>query len=352
MTAEPDRPERVRSPLVELTLARTRELTREPEAVFWVFVFPILLTAILGLAFRSRPPEALPIAVVEGPRAQGRLDALAGRTELKPATMTEAVARQALARGRVVLVVSADDPPVYSYDPTQPESRAARLAVDAALQRAAGRADAFTPGSAEITEPGARYVDFLVPGLLGMNLMGTGMWGIGFSLVVARNGNLLKRLIASPARRSHLLGAQLMARLLFLVPEAGALLLFAHFALNVPLRGSVLLLTGVSLLGALAFSGLGLLTAARPRTIEGVSGLMNLVMVPMWIFSGIFFSTERFPSAIQPFVQALPLTALNDALRAVMLEGAGFVPLAPELALLAAWGAVSFVIALKIFRWQ
>src|SRR5688572_30457210 len=110
--AEQERPERVRSPLVELTLARTRELTREPEAVFWVFVFPILLTAILGLAFRSRPPEALPIAVVEGPRAQARLEALGGQTELKPATMTDPVARQALARGRVVLVVSADDPPV------------------------------------------------------------------------------------------------------------------------------------------------------------------------------------------------------------------------------------------------
>ncbi len=350
--AEPVTPDRVRPPLVELTLARTRELIREPEAVFWVFVFPILLTAILGLAFRSRPPEALPIAVVEGGRASARLQALGAQSELKPAVMPDAQARQALSRGRVVLVVSADEPPVYAYDPTQPESRAARLAVDAALQRAAGRADAFTPGSAEVTEPGARYVDFLVPGLLGMNLMGTGMWGIGFSLVVARNGNLLKRLVASPVRRSHLLAAQLMARLLFLVPEAGALLLFAHFALDVPLRGSLLLLVGVSLLGALAFSGLGLLTAARPRTIEGVSGLMNLVMVPMWIFSGIFFSTERFPAAAQPFVQALPLTALNDALRAVMLEGAGLAALLGELGLLAVWGGVSFAIALKVFRWQ
>src|SRR5687768_888508 len=350
--AEPIAAYRVRGPLAQLTLARIRELTREPEALFWVFVFPILLTAILGLAFRSRPPEALPVAVVEGSLAGARLAALAKEPDLAPNILSEEEARQALARGRVVLVVSSGETPEYSYDPTQPESRAARLAVDAALQRAAGRADAFTAGSAEVTEPGSRYVDFLVPGLLGMNLMGTGMWGIGFSLVVARNGNLLKRLVASPVRRSHLLAAQLMARLLFLVPEAGALLLFAHFALDVPLRGSLLLLVGVSLLGALAFSGLGLLTAARPRTIEGVSGLMNLVMVPMWIFSGIFFSTERFPAAAQPFIQALPLTALNDALRAVMLEGAGLGPLSPELALLAVWGGVSFAIALKVFRWQ
>jgi len=343
---------RVRGPFIELTLARIRELVREPEAVFWVFVFPILLAALLGLAFRSRPPDPLPVAVVAGPLAEARLAALSAGGDLEPTVRTAADARQALARGRVILVVSADDPPAYTYDPTQPESRAARFAVDGALQRAAGRADVFSPRRTEVTEPGTRYVDFLVPGLLGMNLMGTGMWGIGFSLVLARNGHLLKRLIAAPARRSHLLGAQLMSRLIFLIPEAGALLLFAHFALGVPLRGSMILLAAISLLGALAFSGLGLLTAARPRTIEGVSGMMNLVMVPMWIFSGIFFSTERFPAAMQPFVQALPLTALNDALRGVMLEGSGVAPLLPELALLAVWGAVSFALALKFFRWQ
>jgi len=342
----------VRAPLIELTLARVRELTREPEAVFWVFVFPIILTVILGLAFRSRVPEALPVAVIAGPDAGQRQEVLTASPDLNAMILPEAEARPALARGRVVLTVSTDDPPVYAYDPTQPDSRAARLAVDAALQRAAGRHDVFTPVRAEVTEPGGRYVDFLVPGLLGMNLMGTGMWGIGFSLVVARNGNLLKRLIAAPARRSHLLAAQILSRLLFLVPEAGALLLFATLVLGVPFRGSWILLAGVSLMGALAFSGLGLLAAARPRTIEGISGLLNLVMVPMWIFSGIFFSTERFPAAMQPFVQALPLTALNDALRGVMLDGAGLAVVGPELVILAVWGAVSFGLALKFFRWQ
>jgi ABC-type multidrug transport system permease subunit len=343
---------KVRGPLIELTRARIYELTREPEAVFWVFVFPIVLAAVLGLAFRSKPPEPLPVAVVAGPHADARLAALQGVPDLEPTIVQQSDAALALARGRVVLVVSGGDTPSYAYDPTQPESRTARMAVDAALQRAAGRADAFTPARSEVTEAGARYVDFLVPGLLGMNLMGTGMWGIAFSLVVARNGNLLKRLIAAPARRSHLLGAQLTSRLIFLVPEAGALLLFARLVLGVPMRGSVLLLAGVALLGALAFSGLGLLAASRPRTIEGVSGVMNLVMVPMWVFSGIFFSTERFPAGLQPFVQALPLTALNDSLRGVMLEGMGFVSLLPELAILAAWGTVSFLLALKVFRWQ
>jgi ABC-type multidrug transport system permease subunit len=289
---------------------------------------------------------------MSGPLASERLDALSADPDIKATIYSEEEALGALARGRVVLVVSADEIPAYTFDPTQPESRAARLAVDAVLQNAAGRKDAFTPRHEQLTAPGARYVDFLVPGLLGMNLMGTGMWGIGFSMVVARNGNLLKRLVASPARRSHLLAAQVISRLIFLVPEAGALLLFANLVLDVPLRGSLILLAGVSILGALAFSGLGLLAAARPRTIEGISGVMNLVMVPMWIFSGIFFSTERFPAAMQPFVHALPLTALNDALRGVMLDGAGLATVGPELLLLAAWGVISFAVALKIFRWQ
>jgi ABC-type multidrug transport system permease subunit len=337
---------------VELTIARVLEFVREPEAIFWVFVFPVLLAGVLGLAFRSRPPEPVPVAVVAGERGESRLDALSRDPDLQPRLLPEPEARQALRRGTVVLVVSGGPVPEYTFDPAQPDSRTARLAVDAALQRAAGRGDAFEAIRSEVTEPGSRYVDFLVPGLLGMNLMGTGMWGIGFSLVVARNGNLLKRFVAAPVRRSHLLAAQLLSRLVFLVPETAALLLFARLFLGVPIRGSLVLLGVVALVGALTFSGLGLLTAARPRTIEGVSGLMNLVMVPMWIGSGIFFSTDRFPDVAQPFVQALPLTALNDALRAVMLEGAGLQPLVPELAILAAWGVVTFLLALKLFRWQ
>lgn len=342
----------IRSPLVELTLARCREMFREPEAVFWVFVFPMLMAGVLALAFRNRPPEALPVAVVEGRLAEARAAALGASEGLEVRRVAEGEAREALVQGRVVLAVSADDPPRYLYDPTQPESRMARLLVDDALQRAGGRADVFAARDEHVEEPGSRYVDFLVPGLLGMNLMTTGMFGVGFSLVMARNGNLLKRFIASPVRRSDLLAAQLLSRLTLLVPEVALLLGFAMVVLGVPLRGSPLLLGGITLLGAVSFAGVGLLTASRARTVEGVSGLMNLVMVPMWIGSGIFFSTERFPDAAQPFVQALPLTALNDALRAVMLHGAGFGAIGGELAILAAWGLVAFAVALRIFRWQ
>ncbi len=339
-------------PIVQLTRARLVEFLREPEAIFWVFLFPVLLAMALGIAFRAKPPEALPVGIEAGELAGARQAALAASERLAAATLSRDDGARQLRTGKLTLVVLDTDPPTYWYDPTRPDSRIARLEVDGALQRAAGRGDAFEAATLEMTDKGSRYVDFLVPGLLGMNLMGTGMWSVGFSLVQQRAGKLLKLFIAAPVRRWQLLAAQVLARLLFLALEVTVLVGFAVAVLDVPLRGSILALALVAALGALAFVGIGLLVAARPKTIEGVSGLMNFAMFPGWIFSGVFFSTERFPAALQPVIQALPLTALNDALRGVMLDGAAFGALAPELAILAAWGGVSFLLALKLFRWQ
>jgi ABC-type multidrug transport system permease subunit len=240
----------------------------------------------------------------------------------------------------------------YRFDHTRPEGISARRLVDDMVQRQAGRADPVAVREVRLEERGSRYIDFLIPGLLGMNLLGSGVWGIGFSIVDARRKRLLKRLVATPMSRASYLLSFIISRLAMLVLEAGLLLAFGALAFGVPLRGSLVALFLISLLGALAFGGLGLLIAARPKTIEGASGLMNLAMVPMWVFSGVFFSSSRFPPLLQPLVQALPLTAVNDALRANMLEGAGLAQVAPELGIIAAWLVVCFAIALRIFRWQ
>jgi ABC-type multidrug transport system permease subunit len=203
-----------------------------------------------------------------------------------------------------------------------------------------------------VSEPGSRYVDFVVPGLLGMNLMGSGIWGLGFAIVDARRKKLLKRLIATPMSRTQYLASFVLSRLTLLVIEVAVLLGFALLVFGVPLRGSPGTLLLICLLSALSFGALGLLLASRARTVEGVSGLMNLVMLPMWIFSGVFFSASRFPDALQPFIQALPLTAVNDALRASMLEGAGLERLLPELGIIAGWLVVSFLLAVRVFRWR
>lgn len=343
-------------PLFELTAMRVREFLREKEAVFWVFIFPVLMTFALGIAFRNTVPDKTPVAIeasADATSASETANVLSHSSEITATVMSPNEATQALRSGKVAIVVKpGTDSFDYRFDPTRPESRAARLLVDDALQRGKGRADVATVSEEKVTEPGARYVDFLVPGLIGMNLMGSGLWGLGFTVVIARSRKLLKRFAATPMRRSHYLLSFMLSRLLFLVLEVAAVILFATIAFGFTVRGSWLSVALMTILGGFTFSGLGLLVAARPTTIEGVSGLMNFIMLPMWLLSGTFFSSERFPQVLQPFIQALPLTALNNVLRALMNEGASLSSNWLPIAILVAWCLVSFVVALKIFKWQ
>jgi ABC-type polysaccharide/polyol phosphate export permease len=340
--------------LVQLTRVRYREFFREPEAVFWVFIFPVLLAAGLGIAFRNRAPERTAVAVVAvEPDAEELAAALRKAEGLDVSLSSDSAAAEALRTGEVSLVVVPTGEKVeYRYDDTRPESRAARLLVDDALQRAAGRQDSIPVADQLVRERGSRYIDFLVPGLLGMNLMGSGIWGVGFAIVDARKKRLLKRLIATPMSKPQFLASFVLSRLTLLFIEVGLLLGFGVLAFGIPLRGSLPLLAAICLVSSLAFTSLGLLIASRVQTLEGASGLMNLAMLPMWIFSGVFFSASRFPESIQPFIQVLPLTAVVDALRANILRGAGLQAVAPEIAIIMAWLVVSFLLALKLFRWR
>jgi ABC-type multidrug transport system permease subunit len=365
------------NPLFELTVSRIREFIREKEAVFWVFVFPVLLAFALGIAFRNSAPEKMRVAIEKNGIVSDVLARkLSSSADLDVLLLEPAEAANALRTGKVAVVVvaPADKLPAHSpsnsadgphndgvlagssfdfrFDPTRPESRMARMAVDDALQRALGRADVASIKDHTETEPGARYIDFLIPGLIGMNLMGSGMWGLGFVVVNARTRKLLKRLAATPMRRSHFLLSFMFSRLAFLVMEVVAVIAFAWAVFGVKVHGSFAALAIVALFGAMTFAGIGLLVASRPKTIEGVSGLMNLVMLPMWLLSGTFFSSSRFPEVFQPFIKALPLTALNNSLRAVMNDGAPLASSWAPLCIMLAWGLVSFVLALKLFKWQ
>ena len=348
--------------LGELTLCRAKEFLREPEAVFWVFLFPVLLAVALGLAFREKAPDKIPVGVIAdggsgttNPAAEAALAALEKSPQLAVRAYAEKAGREALRTGRISLLVepgSGAQPPRVILDETRPDARTARLEAEDALQRAAGRTDPLQVGTEKLTEPGARYIDFLIPGLLGLNLMGTGIWSLAFSIAVARQRRVLKRLIATPMRRADYLLSQILGRMIFLLPELIILVGFGWIAFGVAVHGSILLLLASSLLGAMSFCGLGLLTASRVSTMEGASGLANLILLPMWLLSGTFFSSERFPDAVQPLVNALPLTALNQALRAIINEGHGLAQIWPQLAIVAVWGVVSFLVALKIFKWK
>jgi ABC-type multidrug transport system permease subunit len=339
-----------------LLMARMKELKREPEVIFWVFVFPLLLAFGLGIAFRNKPADATSVVIVAGPRAQAAVALLERSPQpgaFKIQVQDADTALRGFRLGKYDLVIEPDAQRgfQYRYDSARPESTLARAQVDDALQTAAGRHDVLQTKAVSSSEPGSRYIDFLIPGLLGMNLMNSGMWGIGFALVDMRQRKLLKRFVGTPMRRGDFLLALLSSRLVLMLIEIGLLLTLGVIVFHMKVLGSLFSIVLLGSAGAVAFGGIGLLTASRAQKIESVSGLMNLVMMPMWIFSGVFFSYERFPAMIQPLIKALPLTALNDALRASILEGQPLSHQWPRLLVLTLWGGISFVLAVRWFRW-
>ncbi|MHB8418240.1 MAG: ABC transporter permease [Myxococcales bacterium] len=334
--------------LGQLTAARLRIFAREPSAVFWTFGFPLLLTIALGIAFQRQGPPKLAVAVTAD---SGPLPALGPRFELRQLERGEA--DLALRRGQVALVVSR--PPggalTYRFDPTRPEGAAARLAVDDALQRAAGRADPLPTSDDRVDAPGSRYMDWLVPGLLGMQLMSGSLWGVAYAIVETRQRKLLKRLSATPMRRRDYLASFILSRLIFVIVETPIILWFAKLTFGVAIHAPMLEILAVSCLGAASFAGLALLCASRAQNTETANGLVNLATLPMVILCGVFFSASRFPAALQLPIRLLPLAALNDSLRALVNDGASLHALWSPLAVLCAWGVASFALALRLFRW-
>src|SRR3954449_2234458 len=230
---------RIRPPIIELAVTRAKEFVRESEALFWVFGFPLILALALGFAFREKPPDRVPVAIVAGPNAAQRLAALQKSPVLLPSIMSEQEARDALRRGKVSLLIEGADTVLFRFDATRPDAQSARREADDALQIAAGRRDVLATREERVHEQGARYIDFLLPGLLGMNLMGTGMWGMGFTIANARMKRLLKRMIATPMRKTDYLLAQFLSRLVFLILETAVLVGFGWLVFGVRVNGSI-----------------------------------------------------------------------------------------------------------------
>jgi ABC-type multidrug transport system permease subunit len=334
-----------------------------------VYGFPIAMMIALGMAFRDQPPEAITVDLVTQHQSGGnRLaeDAKPHGKQLEK-TLTDNgfhVIRtepeewpQRLQAGKTDLVIELTEFGHQFWDePRRAESRIARYAVEAALLRArvsTNSTEFFVNTEVKhLEKPGSRYIDFLLPGMLGLGLMGGGMWGVGFVIVDMRVRKLLKRFLATPMRRSDFLFSIMFSRLIFTLADIAVLLVFGGLVFQVYSQGDYWNLALAIMLGAAAFAGIGLLVASRAETLETISGLMNLIMLPMWIFSGVFFSSERFPQEIQPLINLLPLTALNQLLRGIMLEGRTVAHFWPQAALLAAYTVVCFTLALRFFRWR
>ncbi|MFW5904755.1 MAG: ABC transporter permease, partial [bacterium] len=330
------------APLRELTLTRIRVMLREPEVLFWVFAFPVIVALGLGIAFADPTQEELRVVVERGSAAEAWAEPLAARDDFSVQVLDGAQADAALRRGEALLVLGDGEGDGLSvrFDPTRPEGRTARALVDAALQEVAGATRPVSIRAEEVQQRGHRYIDWLIPGLIGFNLMSTGLWSVAFYVTQSRQTRQLRRLVATPMPRSHFLLAQVLARFAFLLGEIPVLVLFAWLVFDVRVEGSLVGLGVVSLLGAACFTGFGLLAATRARTTEGVSGIINVIIMPMVVLSGVFFSPARFPEELQPLIEALPLTALNHALRAIYNDGLPLAATAGELALIVGWGVV------------
>jgi ABC-type multidrug transport system permease subunit len=340
---------------IALARMRTRLIMRQPEIVFWVFAFPVLLAVVLGFAFRTTGPGDSPVGVLAG--AGPGVDALLAALEAEPGLDVQRFdaadeARIALRGGVIDVLVEPGDPPALHLHPARAEAETARLRVLRALELGPPAARTAMAAVVPVEEAGSRYIDFLLPGLIGLNLYGTGLWAIGFGVADARQKKLLRRYLVTPMRRSSYLASFMAFRLLFLALELLLITGFGVWVLGVPLRGNPLLFVATALLGAMSYAGVGMLAVARVKTIEGASGMINLATIPVWLGSGVFFSYERFPEIVRPVLRALPLTPLNDALRDIMLDGAGLAAILPDLGLIAVWGVASFTIALRLFRWE
>jgi ABC-2 type transport system permease protein len=342
-------------PLVELVKARLREFYREPAVVFWVFVFPLLMAVGLGAAFRSQdqPVPVVGVVKAEGLNQSPLVDALVKSTKLKAKVLDAEEARVQLARTKLDLVVTVKSDAVdFRFDPKKESGPVARMIADDVLQEAAGRTDPIATDDTAITDKGSRYIDFLIPGLIGLNLMGSSMWGVGFNLVVARKRKLLRRYAVTPMRRLHFLLSYFFSRSLFLVFELGLLVTFGLVMFGTKVQGDGASLLAVAVLGAAAFAGISLMIGARLDNTETANGWMNFVQLPMYVLGGTFFSYERFPEWLHKPLELLPLTALVNALRSIYNEGASLVNVLPEVAVLSCWCLLGFTVALKTFRWQ
>ncbi|MBN2576133.1 MAG: ABC transporter permease [Deltaproteobacteria bacterium] len=349
-----ERPARPPNPVVQLTLMRLREMAREPGVLFWVFGFPVLLAIALGVAFRARGPEPVVVGALPGIGSEVRRALAAARVQVKDLD-ADSAARE-LRAGRVSLLLLPPAGPEgelgFRFDPARAEARTARAVVNAAVQRAAGQTEPLAVADHEVHEPGSRYIDFLVPGLVAMNLMSGSMWGVAWVIVHMRTRKLLKRFLAAPMKRRHLLYALGLARLLVIPAELLVILAFARVFFSVQVTGSYLALFAVAVAGSASFAAIAIAAASRAQNTETVSGLMNLITMPMFVVSGVFFAYSNFPEALQPVIRALPLTAMCDGMRTVMIDGAGLVDVLPSLVVLALWGVPAFALGLRYFRWS
>jgi len=371
--------------LVQLILANLRELIREPGVLFWGIIFPILMSLGLGVAFTKKKEIMTTVAVVGEQHLTLRPDSTSqlgtflvtnkavaepgndgsmqrkltvhddklGNTTFVFRTMSWAEAMVMLKRGNLNLVVDEKNGLVqYHFDPMNPDAQLSYLKLSKILNKPAGEMVNSGYDIQPLSVGGTRYIDFLIPGLIAMGVMMSCMWGVSYAIIERRSKKLLRRMVATPMKRSNFLAALMTVRILMNFVEAGLLWLVAWLVFDINLQGSINALLALFLAGNFAFAGIAILLSARTAKTEIGNGLINAVSMPMMVLSGIFFSYHNFPEWSLPVIQNFPLTMMADGIRAVFIEGAGWTEVASPVLILSFIGALFFGIGMKMFRWH
>ena len=369
--------------LWQLTKALFMEIVREPGVLFWGILFPILMSLGLGLAFTKKTDVLRKIAVIRNREisiadTSGLTNFLEKKCEknlikgketfrwkltLNDDKLGNSIflfyemdwdkAMIQLKRGTVNLIILEKGKVTeFHFDPMNPDAELTYLKLSPVI----GTAELIpVKNNAEIkplTVTGTRYIDFLVPGLITMGVMMSSMWGISYGLIEKRSKKLLRRLVATPMKKSHFLIALITVRITMNFIESSSLFLFALFAFKLTIQGDISALLLMFLAGNIAFAGLAVLVSSHTSNTEVGNGLINAVVMPMMVLSGIFFSYHNFPDWSIPFIRILPLTMLTDGIRSIFNEGAGYDDVTIPILILSATGVIFFTAGLKIFKWH
>lgn len=368
------------SQLYRLLAANFTQLLREPAVLFWGIGFPILMAWGLGIAFTKQGDVSRTVAIVthnsgeetgasdnsvfhtflrkNAVKKDNRYTLTLSNNKLGKVNLTfrECSWNEAytlLKKGNVTLIVEDHPKEVkYHFDPANTDAQMLFQLITGSLTYGTGFYGLHQSEIKPMTLSGTRYVDFLIPGLLAMGVMMSSVWGISYSIIDRRSKKLLRRMVATPMKKSNFLLALMIARLAMNLIEAGLLFLFAWLYFGTTIQGSLPALFTIFLMGNFAFSGIAILIASNTANPEVGNGLINAVVTPMMVVSGVFISYHNFPDWILPFIQYLPLTLLADSVRSIFNEGAGFAQIWMEMLLLTLMGVLTFITGLKLFRWH
>lgn len=358
---------------LELIIVQFKEFFREPGILFWSFLFPILMALGLGFAFSEKPIKYKTVAYVEANTSdvhefKGYMDKngvkrsaqntyefdfgseKTGFTKYKVCVVSWEQAVKMLKQGKVDLIMDEKEGKIqYNYDPLNSEAQLTYLQLTGFFS--GNQIKTQEVQIKPLTQKGTRYIDFLIPGLLAMNLMMSTMWGISYNLIEKRSRKLLRRLIATPMKQSDFLIAQLIARFALSFIEAVILFTFAKLFFQIPVEGSLFTAIVIFTAGMICFTGLAILSSCRVSNTNVGNGIVNLVVMPMMIMSGIFFSYHGFPDFMIPIIQKLPLTMIADSIRGVFIEGSTLQELLSPILILTSSGIIFLAIGLKLFKW-